>query len=587
MTTTTPRTETSQQAYADNTETQAPSRRSWSRQETAQRLAQLDETRKEGLSERDFETASDIPRSTFRHWDARRRRDGLSPAAANFFESPAGLGVLHQIVTAALFVTTLRGSDGIRLVCEFLELSGLADFVGSSFGSMQKLVAKMEQEVVDFGKQQRARLATEMAPKRITVCQDETFHPEICLVAMEAPSNFIFLEEYAERRDAATWTGAMERALKDLPVTVFQATGDEAKALKAHVQQALNAHHSPDVFHVQQTLSRSTSAPLASKVRQAKETLEAAMTSTEQAKADQAGHATFKHGPGRPPDFAGRIAKEQEAEKATREGLDGALAQQEAARQATRRVSESYHPYSLKDGTLQSPEAVAEKLNAAFMDIEGVATKAGLSNKSLAGIEKARRVTESMVETVRFTHREVAVRLAALDAPEGLRKEITDRLVPGLYLERVAARAGTAEERRTLNATAHSLLSPLRCSEHPFQAVPEEQRNVLEKVAQECADIFQRSSSCVEGRNGQLSLFHHGFHRLSGRKLAALTVIHNYYVTRPDGTTAAERFFGKCPDELFEYLLSRLPHPPRPAKNRAYRPWSSARRAAPSGTSTG
>lgn len=582
----TPRTETPSPDYTDEPEAQEPRRRSWSRQETAQRLALLDETKKGGLSERDFEAASATPRSTFRHWEARRRRDGLDPGVAHFFESPIGLDMLHRVVTAAVFVTTLRGPDGIRLVCEFLELSGLGEFVGSSFGSMQKIVAKMEQEVVDFGKQQRAKLAEEMEPKAITVCQDETFHPEICLVAMEAPSNFIFLEEYAERRDAATWTAAMERALKDLPVTIFQATGDEAKALKAHVQEALNAHHSPDVFHVQQTLSRSTSAPLAARVRQAKQTLEGAMTSTEQAKADQAAYASSRHGPGRPPDFAGRTASAEEAEKTAREGLDGALALQEAARAASRRVSESYHPYSLRDGAPQSPEAVAEKLDGAFTEIEAVATKAGLSTKSIAGIEKARRVTEEMVGTIRFTHHEVTTRLGALELPEGLRQDVADRLVPGLYLERVAGRAGSADERRTLICAALALLSPLRSPEHSLQAMPAERRKAIENVGQACADVFQRSSSCVEGRNGQLSLFHHRFHQLSGRKLGALTVVHNYYVTRPDGTTAAERFFGKCPDDLFEYLISRLPHPPRPAKSRAYRPWSSARRA-PSGPSTG
>ncbi|MEF8770227.1 DUF6399 domain-containing protein [Candidatus Accumulibacter contiguus] len=44
----------------------------------------------------------------------------------------------------------------------------------------------------------------------------------------------------------------------------------------------------------------------------------------------------------------------------------------------------------------------------------------------------------------------------------------------------------------------------------------------------------QRSSSGVEGRNGQLALHHQGRHRLSDRKLAALTVVHNYHIRRAD-----------------------------------------------------
>jgi hypothetical protein len=101
---------------------------------------------------------------------------------------------------------TLRSPDGIRLVCEVLELSGLGDLLAGSYGSVRAMANRMQTEVLDFDKAQRARLAARMAPKKITVCQDETFHPEICLVAMEPASNFILLEAYAERRDADTWT---------------------------------------------------------------------------------------------------------------------------------------------------------------------------------------------------------------------------------------------------------------------------------------------------------------------------------------------------------------------------------------------
>ena len=83
--------------------------------------------------------------------------------------------------------------------------------------------------------------------------------------------------------------------------------------------------------------------------------------------------------------------------------------------------------------------------------------------------------------------------------------------------------------------------------------------------------MFQRSSSCVEGRNGRLSLQHHGHSRVSERRLKALTVIHNYVVKRPDGTTAAERFFGQKHEDAFSWLLERMPDLPRPAPKRPRR----------------
>jgi hypothetical protein len=51
--------------------------------------------------------------------------------------------------------------------------------------------------------------------------------------------------------------------------------------------------------------------------------------------------------------------------------------------------------------------------------------------------------------------------------------------------------------------------------------------------------------------------------RLSDRKLAALTAVHNLHIHRP---TAAERFFGRTHPALFEQILLRVPLPPRPRR---------------------
>ena len=99
--------------------------------------------------------------------------------------------------------------------------------------------------------------------------------------------------------------------------------------------------------------------------------------------------------------------------------------------------------------------------------------------------------------------------------------------------------------------------------------LPEEERVAVEEVARGSAGLFQRSSSGVEGRNGRLSLHKHGHSRVSGRRLKALTVIHNYLVKDAGGTTAAQRFFGQQHKDLFSWLLERLPDLPRPARKRS------------------
>ncbi|MEF8768994.1 MAG: DUF6399 domain-containing protein [Candidatus Accumulibacter phosphatis] len=45
----------------------------------------------------------------------------------------------------------------------------------------------------------------------------------------------------------------------------------------------------------------------------------------------------------------------------------------------------------------------------------------------------------------------------------------------------------------------------------------------------------------MEGRNAQLALHHHGCHRLSDRKLSALTAVHHYYIRRADDLARPSR----------------------------------------------
>ena len=79
---------------------------------------------------------------------------------------------------------------------------------------------------------------------------------------------------------------------------------------------------------------------------------------------------------------------------------------------------------------------------------------------------------------------------------------------------------------------------------------------------------FQRSSSPIEGRNGYLSQIHHSHRGLSNKRLQVSTVIHNFYIKRSDGTTAAQRLFGRQFPDLFEYLIKNISDLPQPRKPR-------------------
>lgn len=544
--------------------------RRYSRLERVEQLTAAEAGLRAGHSQRQMAAQLGVARSTLQDWCLPAAVGGEAPAALRaFVQTPDGVRWLQRQVVVAQFVITLLAGAGVRVVCQFLELSGLSAFVGASYGTQQQINAALEAAVVALAEEQRRALAEGMPSRQVTVCEDETFHPEMCLVGLEPVSNFILLEQYAKDRTAATWTQALTAALEGLAVEVIQGTSDEGKGLVSHVQSALGAHHSPDLFHVQHEVVKATSLPLARQVKQA----EAAVAQAQgQWQAAREAQAAFARQPqparGRPPAFEARTQATLVALEQAERDQQQALRHQTDARECVRELSALYHPYDLQTGRAQPVERVAQRIGDAWARVHQLAEAADLPSRARERIAKAQRVTTQWLATIAFFFATLHAKVEALNLPPALETALCEQLIPAIYLDRVADRCTHAEQRRALRALSAQLLEPLRQPEQAFQALAPDKRQRLEQVAAECAGLFQRSSSCVEGRNGQLSLHHHGHHRLSDRKLAALTAVHNFFIRRPDGTTAAERFFGRPPAPLFAQLLERLPLPPSPARRR-------------------
>lgn len=491
-----------------------------------------------------------------------------APELVEFFESATGVAFLHRLVVAAHLVMTMAGPCGIRLVCLLLNLTGIDQFVAASYGSQQQVSTALEKAVVKYGEEERVRLARDMEPREITICEDENFHQAPCLVGIEPVSNFILLEKYAPDRTAEQWTACVAEATKDLKLKVIQSTSDEGKGILRHTREHLGAHHSPDLFHVQHELVKGTSVALENRKKQAQRKLEEVKKELNHKQGAKESYLTSQHGRGRPPDFDKQIQNARAHVCEVEKALEMAEHHQEAVKQAIRGIAEDYHPYDLETGKEKTSEEVAISLNNRFCAMESIAVAANLPENSIKSIRKAKRVVGSMVATITFFYMLVRAKVGALGLSPEQERAMYRHLIPSIYLSCVSRKDTDTKRRKDLRQCSEKLLSPLLTPNGPFSGCTKEEKALIEDVATECAHLFQRSSSCVEGRNGYLSLRHHGLHRITDRKLAALTTVHNFFIRDSQGRTAAERFFGARPKELFQYLLDHVDLPGRPAKKR-------------------
>lgn len=521
-------------------------------------------------SQREIVEKLGIPRSTLRHWLKRKNAIDAAPEVIEFFESPVGTAFLHRLVLGAHFSFSLCSPCGIRPICLYLELTGLNHFVASSYGSQQKVSVAMEDEAIAFAVQEEVWLSEGMPRKEITTIKDETFHPETCLVAIEPVSNYILLEQYADGRKADDWNSAMEEATKGLNIEVIQCTSDEGRGIVSHVTNDLNAHHSPDLFHIQQELTRGTSVSLKSREKKAEKTL---TQSSEELLVHKEAKALYNEGKrpvGRPPDFDTRIRKAVDQKETAEKALETAEKHRESVSQAIKGIGEVYHPYDLETGVQRSPKDLSSAIESHFSTIEQVASESSLPEPCMKKINKAKRMVPKMIATLTFFFLTITAKIEAFSLPQDVEQCVYNHLIPGIYLDIVSKKADTKEQREALRKKSYELLLPFQSENGSLKNMDQNEVALLESVAVECAQIFQRSSSCVEGRNGHLSLYHHSLHRLSERKLEALTAVHNFFTKRRDGTTPAERFFGKKPKDMFECLLENVDLPGRPAQKRSH-----------------
>jgi hypothetical protein len=510
-------------------------------------------------SQRVFAQQHNIPPATFNYWQ-RHFSAGENDPLGSFFYSGPGELFLRRIVCSALLTFTLRGGCGIRLVSEFLNLAQLGRFVACSRGALHPLAVHLESDLGAFANEHQPLLAQQMPFKTITLSTDEHFHEvKNCLVAIEPVSNFILVECYRSRRDAQTWTDAITEGTKGMHLDIVLLTSDLARGLLCCAEKGLEIMHSPDLFHGQRDLLKPLVLPLNRPIQQAEKDLEKAEQLT--SKLDRPLDQTASE------EELDALIEAVRQQEIIRTQLHLARAIKEEAVGQIRGIGDDYHPFDRQTSKAVTAEEVGKKLNRHLDKLEEVVQEAELPLKAEEAVNKSRTWVTTLMGVVAWFWCLAEQRIEELDLTEEQEEVIKSKLLAGYYWQRAAGQARTVEERQRLKDLAEQLKKQAR-QDPALASLAEEDRKELEKVAEETAGLFQRSSSCVEGRNGRLSLQHHGHSRVSERRLKALTVIHNYMVKRCDGATAAEHFFGQQHKDVFSWLLQRMPDLPRPAQKR-------------------
>lgn len=526
----------------------------------------LDEAKDQ--SQRKLAEKYEVPRTTLQHWMDRKRilKGKTDPNVVDFFESSSGQAWLHNMVLATFLIFHQNGNSGIPDLSEFFEMVGTSMFVGTSISALQKIGKTLDKQISAFGKEETDRLAQNMPHKDIPGALDENFiMDEMTLILMDPITGFILAEQIEEKRDAETWYKVTQAALSGLNVTIQQLVGDEAGGLTKLATGALNVMKGSDLFHIQQEITKGLTSHLARSLQQAKRRQEELEKEKREMLTKFGDHLRrveeVQELSKRGINAGKRIIEIEKEEKDNQKNIEVAENRYRTAQQARRDITHGYHPFSLDTGEKQSPETVKAKLEKSYGTLEDIAKEVGSTDKQKQKLEKSKGALSSMIEVLVFFFSFLALMMKSMGLDESSGK-LFEKLVSMEYLKLCLQRTKKKKQKESIKATLRRLEEELS-KDMLWGLITEAVQKVWRSRALECANVFQRSSSCVEGRNGQLSLKFHAFRRLNKQTLRVLTVLHNFFIRRADGTTAAERFFEERPRDLFTWLLEKveLPRP--------------------------
>ena len=468
------------------------------------------------------------------------------------WETEEGRRWLTRLVVATLYTFGLKRGVGVETLSEFFARLRLPTQVGCSPGAIRHVMQVLEATVVATAEtwEQDAVAAGEV--REIIGGVDATFLERMMLVFQDVSTGYLVLEATADDRTFATWKALVDARLTALGTEVLYMVSDRAKALIKLAEHGLECLSMPDFFHFMHDVVKSYSLAIGRRLQYAHTQLKAAE------------HALASHL--ERPHAAQTSQQAQAAVEASRAEVRQWEEIHHTYRQHLETLSLTLHPFGIADSAPQTSAQVHSQLHTAVEAIEALAERYELPAPRAAR-QKVHKQLPGLAALVDFWWQGVEHDLESFRLSPMWQSWVHEGLLPLVYWEHCLAHTRCARRKAKIRAVLEAVQATFHTHALTKQLAPE----VLEEWkawATQRAQVFQRTSSAVEGRNGYLSQMQHNHRGLPKHRYKVWTILHNFDCRAAEGTTPASRFFRQSFPDLFETVLSHINALPQPRRRK-------------------
>ena len=478
--------------------------------------------------------------SAHRHAQAIKNRN-LYPES-HLWEREEGLNWLKLLFFGAIIFFGVMCGIGAEKLSIFFTFLRLNKHIGVSPSTIKKYCEKAC-ELFDKYQQEQEEKHQLGEPLKIVGGIDETYFNTMILVLMDLSSGYIFIEEESGDKSYETWLEKAKKVAKKFNIEFKFFVSDRAKQLIKLAVQGFKSSSIPDLFHASHELVKLFGLSFNRKIdgiqkKLAKEIAKLAIL--KELSKDISGQEV--------------IIKELEKQQIIVEkGLS-------TYHEILHKLSLIMHPFDVKDSSKRTSALVKVLLNKILKEAENLKEEHNLSSKK-DHMEKFKNQINEMASLIDIWWIWVDECLKDNPISEDFKVWLKEYLLPMMYWHNQADRTKNPDLKEEYIYAAEKAQEKL--NNHPLtrQFIQNEE---MVSWAKWMVSNFQRTSSAVEGRNGWLSQMHHNGRGLSSKRLKAQTVLHNFYLKRCDGSTAAERLFRKKFPDPLEWVVNRMGDLPLP-----------------------
>ncbi len=506
------------------------------------------------LSVRALAQATNLSKSSVHRLSQKIKRRQNHPESP-LWETPEGYQWLRLLVFATISLFGIKHGVGSEALSEFFELLRLRSQIGISPTALRRLEDQMRSQILAYGEQQHQEVKLTNTKLEILAGADETFFPGmngIILVLMDLVSGYILLEKKTSDRKYQTWFDQIQTALLDIGQlgAIKSLVSDRAKALIQLAVQGMGCQSIPDLFHAMRCLSRSIGVRLGGKLARTKKKLQKTQE-----------EITKRHLAKKPisSQHTQRQSWLQQEYQFIQTGLD-------TYRSYIHQISTLVHPFVINENKFQTGSNVAKMMRELLPQLATLGHSYQLSSTAKA-LEQFSSQINGIAVGIDLWWQNIAQNLFLEQIDAFTQNWLLTCLLPEVYWFSLVSKTKNPELLEIYQKAwkqAHQQL----LTDTFTQKLKKKEINQWREWSNLMVSKFQRTTSAIEGRNGYLSRLHHSGRGLSEKDLQVLTIIHNYDLHRADGSTAAQRFFGRTFPPLFSWVFAHMGDLPASRKPR-------------------